>query len=102
MKRCLLLLLVGCGAMGNMGVNPDASSGNGDAAPSDAGCSTVIAFDPPMPIADPVATIRAQAQVFGNVGVPSYTWSILHDNAETFLGRTILPNDSFPAYGDSR
>jgi hypothetical protein len=41
----------------------------------------VLVFDPAMPVADPDTTIRAQAQVFGAVGVPSYTWSIEHDSA---------------------
>jgi hypothetical protein len=47
----------------------------------DAGCNTVLVFDPANPVADPDTTIRVQAQVFGQQGVPSYTWSIEHDTA---------------------
>jgi hypothetical protein len=82
MKRCALLLLAACGAGGANGTYPDAPAGGDAAGGGDAGCQTVIAFDPPMPILEPNLTIRAQAQVFGNIGVPSYTWSIMHDNAD--------------------
>jgi hypothetical protein len=82
MKRCALLLLAACGAGGNSGPYPDAPVGGDATGGGDAGCQTVIAFDPPMPVADPNLTIRAQAQVFGSLGVPSYTWSIMHDNAD--------------------
>jgi hypothetical protein len=82
MKQCALVLLAACGAMGSPNNNVDSGTGGNDATTGDAGCSTIIAFHPPLPIADPVATIRAEAQVFGSLGVPSYTWSIQHDNAE--------------------
>lgn len=82
MRYLALLVLAGCGALGAPS-SPDGGSAGGDASGTgDAGCGTVIAFDPPSPIADPVATIRAQAQVFGALGVPTYTWSVMHDNAD--------------------
>jgi hypothetical protein len=80
MRWCALLVLVAaCGAEGNVSPTTDGHP-TGDAGAPDAGCNTILVFDPPMPVADPVTTIRAQAQVFGAVGVPSYTWSIEHDS----------------------
>ena len=79
MRWCALLLVAACGAEGSITPNPDGHA-TGDSGAQDAGCNTVLVFDPTMPVADPDTTIRVQAQVFGEVGVPSYTWTIEHDS----------------------
>jgi hypothetical protein len=88
MRAGLFVVLAACGAL-------KAPNGNSDAAPGDAPsldaplsdapptCDVVISsVDPAMPIADPAATVRAQASVVGGAVVPHYTWTILHDGVD--------------------
>lgn len=75
MKLLLLLALAGCGGLDNHGSGVD-GGGNGDAGGDAAGCAVLLTFDPQQPVVDPNAPVRAQAQVFGNLGVPTYQWTV--------------------------
>ena len=79
MRRALILVLVaacgGASASGDDQVDAG-TSGDGGGVTDAPGCSIVLTFNPPQPIADPAAPIRATAQLHGALGVPDYMWTV--------------------------
>ncbi len=79
MRRLALLFLVVCGAKGDSMI-PDAPPSDGATNSDSGGCQVVLSFNPASPVADPAATIRAQAQVFNGSGINDFNWFVTYNN----------------------